>query len=389
MRPIYLAFFLIFCFQPMVGTAQLGTFSPATQVENLRQMQQLYQNIVLANTWAKIDPAVCLVACEKDATVEDLKNNLQLTQDFPAHLSAQDSLFDDVLLAALRKFQARNGLEPDGIVGPQTLEALNTSPAQRLQQITINLQRWEANLFQPAERTVWVNLPDFTLHLLDSTGTAVWQTRVIIGQTNASFQTIPLESYMGYMVLNPIWTVPQSILRREIVPMLKNDPQYLNRHQMLVYRTEGNARTLVPGQELLSHPADVAAGKFWVVQQPGPSNSLGNIKFMFPNPHDIYLHDTPSRALFNHNVRTYSHGCVRVENPAQLGAFLLNPDWNAEPKVDARLRQKTLNNPVYLPQKVKVQLTYFTAWVDQTGKLQFRKDVYGLDKKVAVNYPKL
>ncbi|MFC6998209.1 L,D-transpeptidase family protein [Rufibacter roseus] len=360
--------------------AQPAVFSPARQVELLRQAQQQYQNIARSGKWKSIDQNVCLVACEKAAEVTGLKNNLQLTGDLPSTVSEQDSLFDDVLKEAVKKFQRRHGLTPDGVVGPQTLEALNVPPDQRLAQITLNLQRWQQASTQPSQRMVFVNLPDFKLYLLDSSGQSIWQTRVIIGRTEKQHQTIPMDSLITYLVLNPTWTVPQSILRREIIPMVKTDPNYLSRNNMVVYRAEGTKKHQVTGSELLSNPKEVAQGKYWVVQQPGPKNSLGKIKFMFPNQHDIYLHDTPERSLFNHPVRAYSHGCVRVENPEMLGTYLLQKDWATVRTTAPELQQNAPNQTIILPTPVTVKLAYYTAWVDQTGQLQFRNDIYQLDK---------
>ncbi|RNI28204.1 hypothetical protein EFA69_19240 [Rufibacter immobilis] len=361
--------------------AQTSTFAPARQVELLQEARQRFLSLAKSNQWQPVDKHLCLVACEKAPEVPGLKVLLQLTGDLPAHVSEKDSLFDDTLIEAVRRFQRRHGLIPDGVVGPQTLEALNVSPAQRLAQIELNLKRWQLALAQPAQRMVFVNLPDFSLHLLNETGQPVWRTNVIIGQTNKDFQTIPMESQITYLVLNPTWTVPQSILRREIIPLLKHDPNYLTRNRMLVYRQDGAQRVQVSPKELFSNPAGVAKGIYWVVQQPGPTNSLGKIKFMFPNLHDIYLHDTPNRTLFAHPVRAYSHGCVRVQNPELLGSYLLNPDWAETGKSSPLLKDNSLNKKITLPAPVAVTLAYYTAWVDEKGDLQFRNDLYGIDKQ--------
>lgn len=309
-----------------------------------------------------------------------LRSNLLLTGDLQSAAPASIFRFDDTLVVAVKRFQQRHGLKADGIVGAKTLAALNVSPEERLQQMELNLERW---LQIPADAypLVLINIPDFSLQLLGNAGEVVWQTRVIVGQTAKAYQTAVTESRISYLVLNPGWNVPRSIIRNEIIPMLRKDPGYLARNQMRLYRQEGSRRIPLPVHAIDWHQADPGRDKLMIIQQAGPENALGKIKFIFPNPNDQYLHDTPYKSLFAHSVRTYSHGCVRVQHPEILAGYLLNADWDLPVKPAQLPRSRQLDKVIYLPAPVDIKMGYFTAWVDEMGILQFRPDIYKLDQK--------
>ncbi|GGK85430.1 murein L,D-transpeptidase [Rufibacter glacialis] len=359
---------------------QTTTFAPAVQVARLQQAILKYQALAQQNQWVFFKENVCFKAEESDTCHVDLRQNLLLTGDLPATVAPEDSTYDAHLQQAVRWFQRRHGLPADGVVGNQTLEALNVSPAQRLRQLQVNLQRRQEAAAQVPERQVLVNIPNFTLHLLDSTGREAWQTRVVVGQPGEAYQTLPLESRIGYLVLNPTWTVPQSIFRREIIPLMRRDPAYLARNRMQLFRLSGTTRTLVSPASVNWHRLDPAKEPYLVVQSPGANNALGRIKFMFANPHDIYLHDTPAKALFQHPTRVYSHGCVRVQHPETLATYLLNHHWPQNLPPAPLLKQTSPEKAIFLPTPVKVKLAYYTSWVDDAGQLHFRKDLYGLDR---------
>ncbi|MGV3539377.1 MAG: L,D-transpeptidase family protein [Rufibacter sp.] len=359
--------------------AQTTIYAPAVQVARLRQALEEYRHLDQDNLWATFPEKACLRPGDKDPMIAGLRTNLFLLGDLPSLASATDSSFDEVLTQAVKNFQTRHGLVPDGIAGQSTLEALNITPSQRVAQLELNLNRWQADTTQGNQARVFVNLPDYTLHLLDSTGRPVWHTRVVIGQIPKNYQTVPLESRIGYLVTNPTWTVPQSILRREIVPMLRSNPNYLAQNNMVLYRLEGTKRIPVTPNTINWQTIDLAKEKLLVVQQPGPHNALGKVKFMFANPYDIYLHDTPAKALFNHPVRTYSHGCVRVQLPEMLAGYLMSQRWAVGIRA-LQIPQSGSEQKVFLPKPVPIKLAYYTAWVDDQGQVQFRKDIYGLDK---------
>ncbi|WP_082893818.1 L,D-transpeptidase family protein [Rufibacter ruber] len=375
-RLLLLPFLLLFCAS---AWGQTKTFVPAVQIQRLKAALQEYQHLDEDNLWTTFPNKTCLRPGEKDPLISGLRTNLFLMGDLPSLASPTDSSFDELLTQAVKKFQRRHGLEADGVAGQATLEALNITPAQRRAQLALNLQRWQADSSRTPQPLVLVNLPEFMLHLLDSTGTQVWETQVVIGQTPKIYQTVPLESKISYLVVNPTWTVPQSIIKREIAPMLKTNPQYLAQNNMVVYRLQGKTRVPVSPSAINWENFDAARENILVVQQPGPHNALGRIKFMFANQHSIYLHDTPAKSLFSHPIRAYSHGCVRVQNPEKLGAYLLDQNWADGLQPAKALQQTSPEKNLYLPKPIPVKLAYYTSWVDDNGEVQFRRDLYQLD----------
>ncbi len=219
------------------------------------------------------------------------------------------------------------------------------------------------------ERYLLVNVPEFELEVIEN-GRETFKMRVIVGKEQS--QTPVFSDRMTYLELNPYWNVPTSILRDEIVPGLARDPGYLAERNMEVVTADGSPA----GGDW----SGLGAGSsLRVRQRPGPQNSLGRIKFMFPNEHDIYLHDTPADQLFDRAERDFSHGCIRVEHPVELAAFLLraDPKWSREAIIAALATQETRR--IDLPKPLPVHLQYWTAWVEEDGTLNFREDVYGHD----------
>jgi murein L,D-transpeptidase YcbB/YkuD len=299
------------------------------------------------------------------------------TASAPAPTAAA-STFDAGLEAAVLEFQRAFGLIDDGAVGPATLAALNAGPAKRAGQIAVNLERARWMNRPLGDRRIMVNLPDYTVTLIDN-DRVLFHERVVIGMT--SRQTPEFSDEMEFLVLNPTWFVPRSIATKDLLPQLQQDPEAFLRRGMRLIRTDG-----------AEMPADLASHDFSIYdantfpyrirQQPSDDNALGAVKFMFPNDDAIYLHDTPRRSLFNRDVRAFSSGCIRVRDPLRLAELLFEPQRpDARAFVDGVIatgRERT----VYLDQPVPVHLIYRTAWVDETGALQLRGDVYGRDADV-------
>ena len=271
-------------------------------------------------------------------------------------LAFEPTLFDDQMVTALQSFQARHGLNLDGVIGPATLRQINTSPATRAEQIAVNLERMRWMNRDLGQRHILVNLAGFTMDVMNN-GKSEFSQRVVIGKAK-EHRTPEFSDEMTHMVINPSWYVPTSIKGKEILPKLAKNPNYLvNRNMRMV-----NGR---------------------IIQAPGPRNALGTVKFMFPNRFAIYLHDTPSKRLFKRDVRAYSHGCVRVERPHEFAAFLLSAQReNAEGYFQSILKRRK-ERRVNLEQPLPVHLTYRSAWIDENGVEQFRGDVYGRDRKIA------
>jgi L,D-transpeptidase YcbB len=274
------------------------------------------------------------------------------------------------------------GLEQDGLIGQNTFAALNVPAGERVRQILLNLERrrWMAD--NPGERYVFVNLADFELKVVDGPRT-VFDTRVVVG---APYHRTPVFSgEMTYLEINPYWNVPPSIARKELLPKIKADPGYLAANDFeLLSDWSDSARALDP------HSIDwstVTPERFTykLRQGPGAGNALGHIKFMFPNQFNIYLHDTPARGLFARDVRDFSHGCIRVQDPETFGAFVLakQSGWSLD-TIDAAIATGK-RQIVTLDAPLPVHIAYLTAWVNKDGTVHFRRDVYGRDAILAAH----
>jgi murein L,D-transpeptidase YcbB/YkuD len=308
---------------------------------------------------------------DEDERVAILRTRLELTApEEGAHI------FDEALAEAVRAFQANAGLVTDGIVGPNTLGALNGPSINPEAEIIANMERWRWAPRDFGGYYVNVNVPEFMVRIYDD-GIAFHETRVVVGQR--SHQTPIFSDEIEHLVVNPFWYVPASIVADEMMPIMRSDPSYFNRNNFDVFvNWQGRVQQVNPTQVDWSR---LSASQVSMRQRPGPGNALGRIKFMFPNGHAVYLHDTPSKSLFQRDVRAYSHGCVRVMDPMDFADALLsqNADWNAD-------RLSTLfgnqERQVDLDQHVPVHITYFTAVVDESGTVQFKNDIYGYSAAV-------
>jgi L,D-transpeptidase YcbB len=292
--------------------------------------------------------------------------------------------YDAALVAAVKEFQTMNGLKADGIVAGETLRLLNISVAQRIDQITLNMERWRwiPKKFEPDY--LLVNIPEYTLHVVED-GKEQFTMPVIVGKTlNA---TPVFSDKMEFVVLAPYWNVPFSIIDKEMRPKLVANAQAtLDRLDMEVVKGWGAKATPIDPNSIDWANVSQKTWKYTLRRRPGPKNDLGDVKFIFPNSNDIYLHDTPHDELFSQTKRGFSHGCVRVAEPIKLAEYLLRdkPGWDRTAIVDtiAGRREKY----VTLPEKLPVYLVYFTTWVDDAGKVHFRDDIYGHDKALAKEY---
>jgi murein L,D-transpeptidase YcbB/YkuD len=265
------------------------------------------------------------------------------------------------------------------VVGRDTLSALNVSVTDRLRQIQVNLERWRWLAQDLGNRYVLVNLADFRLEVVE-TGRMVMDMRIIVGK---GYRRTPIFSgRMTYLVLNPAWHVPHKIARLDILPRIRKDPGYLSREHFRVFEGWGaDAKEIDPATVDWTK---VTRGnfRFRLRQDPGSWNALGRVKLMFPNEFGVYIHDTPSRELFRKTVRTFSAGCIRIEKPLELAEYVLagDPKWNGEAILAAL--EAGREQTVRLPAAIPVHLLYWTAWVDASGTVQFRKDVYERDWRV-------
>lgn len=324
--------------------------------------------------WPRVSEGPKLERGSSGPRVRQLRERLLASGDLPAGLGDADD-FDDGLDAALRRFQARHGLDADGVAGRATVAALNVTVAERIAQVRANLERLRWVARELAGEYLLVDIAGFSAQLWLNDALA-WQARVVVGRP---FRTTPeFRAPMKYLVLNPEWNVPPTILRQDVLPKVIRDPAYLQRQHMRVVDPAGRQvdAAAIDWPRFRDQPRSFP---YQIVQAPGKDNPLGAVKFMFPNEHSVYLHDTPSRALFDRTVRAFSSGCIRIDKPLDLAVLLLDDPkrWGRPQLEEAIATGRTQTVPVR--RTVPVMLLYFTATAGPDGELQFRPDLYGRD----------
>jgi murein L,D-transpeptidase YcbB/YkuD len=347
----------------------------------LRDAMARYQEIARTGGWPAVPSTLTAKPGGRNPGVAALRARLAATGDLdPSRVNPGDgpdsaSIYDDAVVAAVVRFKSRHGLKPDGAIDKETLAALNVPVEARLEQMALNLERWRWLPERLGARHILVNIPTFRLEGYDGDRRTI-SMNVIVGTVENP--TPIFSDQMTHIVFSPHWNVPESIATKETLPAVVKDPGYLARNNM----------EIVDGSDVID-----PAGIDWSTaeedfpyrfrQRPGTSNSLGLVKFMFPNQFNVYLHDTPADALFERIERDFSHGCVRVEDPVSLARWVLadQPEWTAE-----RIQQAMhagQERAVSLREPLPVYLLYQTSWVDSDGITQFRADLYDHDKRQA------
>lgn len=297
----------------------------------------------------------------------------------PATSSGGPQIYQGDAVEGVKNFQARHGLDPQGKLGPQTIAELNQPLSSRVEQLRLTLERFRwlpHNFDQPP---ILVNIPEFLLRGYNEQGKVAVSMPVVVGRAMRT-ETPVMEEDMKYLIFWPYWNVPPSILRGEIVPKITKDRGYIQKNNFEVTTYAGQVVTDgIISDDVL---AQLRAGKLMVRQKPGPKNALGLIKFIFPNDNNVYLHSTPSQAAFGETRRDFSHGCVRVEDPAKLAEWVLrnNPGWTRE-RVDAAFKAEKAQQ-VNLTKVIPVLIVYGTAVAPEDGKVHFFEDIYGHDKSL-------
>jgi murein L,D-transpeptidase YcbB/YkuD len=323
--------------------------------------------------------------------VPRLTRLLSLLGDLPANtaLPGDSKLYQGALVDAVKSFQSRHGLKPDGRLDGRTLANLNTPLSQRVGQLRLMLERWHWLPDRFTEPPIVVNIPEFRLRAYDSSQNPVLVMNVIVGKA-FRHKTPVFEKDMRFVIFRPYWNVPPSIQRSEIVPAVQKDRNYIANKGFEVVTPAGQVVTSGPiTDEVL---AQLRSGKLEVRQKPGATNALGLVKLMFPNEYNVYLHSTPAPQLFSQTRRDFSHGCIRVEKPAELAAWVLRdkPEWNVQRAQEAMQSGKD-NDQVNLTNPVPVLILYGTAIVDTNGQVHFYDDIYGYDDELrqvlAKGYP--
>ncbi|MDQ3072690.1 MAG: L,D-transpeptidase family protein, partial [Bacteroidota bacterium] len=352
------------------------------QYGRLKKVLQQYIDFQEKGGWQKLSGITRLKLGDTSDNVLKLREYLIVSGDLASGPSNfyNPKVFDGTLEMAVRSFQARHGLEADGIVAGGTLEAINKSAAERVKQIQVNMERWRLIPRDMPDTFILVNVPEYKLFIYENNKNAM-EMRVVVGK---EFNSTPIfRDELEYIVFSPYWNVPKSILLEEVLPAVYRDPSFLTKNHMEVVEGYSDEAVRVNFWQVPWHQADEDNFPYRIRQRPGPKNPLGLVKFIFPNQHSIYLHDTPTDYLFNRVKRTYSHGCIRIERPMDMAKYLLKNQkgWD-ENKI-----QKAMNagEELYINvrPKVPVFILYFTAWVDGQGRVNFRNDIYGYDARLA------
>jgi murein L,D-transpeptidase YcbB/YkuD len=327
------------------------------QYEKLQDALQRLYDIQRKGGWPKIIASQkYYLKGQSSPAISQIKQRLRISGDFKSDESSP--LFTDELVAGVQRVQKRFGFRQNGVVDALLIRQLNVPVEDRIQQLQLNIERFKNTSVNNGETRLVVNIPEYKLHVYEGTK-EVFNMDIVVG--SEEHKTVTFDDQMTNIVFSPYWNVPTSIVENEILPAMNADKNYLRNH----------------GYEITGYEDGLPV----IRQKPEPNNSLGQVKFVFPNEHGIYFHDTPAKGLFQYPKRTFSHGCIRLSDPAKLAHYLLrnSPVWTEERIKTAMKSGK--EQSVKLPHPVSVSISYYTAWVDDHGELQLRQDIYGIDKQ--------
>jgi L,D-transpeptidase YcbB len=347
---------------------------------------QIYLNLAAQEKLVPLpDVAKAPAPGDAYAAVGPLADRLRFLGDLPqgATVNTSSGIYTGALVDAVKHFQTRHGITPDGKLGKDTIRQLNTPMSVRVTQLEDALERWRWLPPNFPVLPVAVNIPEFVLRVFNPDRSIAMRMHVIAGKA-VGHQTPVFAQNMRYIVFRPYWNVPPSIARGEIVPHLLKDPGYLGKKGFEI--TDSSGKVVASGSASPEVIAELRAGRLMVRQKPAADNALGLIKFIFPNDNNVYLHSTPSQTLFSQTRRDFSHGCIRVEFPAELASFLLQTQPNGQrwtvDAVKAAMQSGPDNQQVNLATPIPVVIVYFTAVAEENGEVYFFDDIYGHDKSL-------
>lgn len=330
-----------------------------TYYRALKEELSRYYQIVQKGGWPQVTTSK--KSFKKGVSAPEIaaiKKRLQITGDLPGNDTS--GLYNDTLELAVMNYQQRHGYKPDGIISTALIKEMNVSATDRLEQLLMNMDRMRWLAHEPTANLIVVNIPEFKLHAYEGTKKA-FDMVVVVGKDGHN--TMMFNGDLSQVVFSPYWNVPPSIVKKEILPAMNRNSNYLSRQNM----------------EMVSNNGGLPS----IRQRPGPGNALGKVKFLFPNSFNIYFHDTPSKSLFERDKRAFSHGCIRLAEPEKMANYVLRnqPEWTPE-KINEAMNAG-VEKFVKLKDPIPVIITYYTSWADENGKLNFREDIYGHDKKLA------
>lgn len=336
-----------------------------------------FRSIAKKGGWPVIGAGFNLRKGVHHRRVYALRERLVISGDYESTGINDGNYFDEKLADAVHLFQQRHGLDMDGIVGPATLAALNVPVERRIRQIELNMERWRWISHNLGQRYILVNIADFNLKVIEDSKERL-EMRVVVGKPHRS--TPIFSDMVEYLVVNPYWYLPKTIVVEDVVPSVLADPDYLIKKEIKVFAAGSNETHEVESTEIDWTMINTNNLPYKLRQEPGLHNALGRVKIMFPNRFSVYLHDTPRQELFRKTARDFSSGCIRLEKPVELVAYLLgnDPKWSLENitnNMESGERQV-----ISLSEQIPIHILYWTAWVGEDGKINFRKDIYNRDE---------
>jgi len=360
----------------------IGDLPPAhIYYRKLREALRFYRDIAGAGGWEMVEEGRTLRPGDRDERVRQIRQRLARTGEIGS-TAENETLYDEQLVPVIKRFQKKFGLEEDGIIGKKTMTALNTTVAEIISKIILNMTRWRWQEHELGRRYIMVNIANYDLKAV-ADGRVELEMAVIVGKFQ--HQTPVFSSRVQYLDFNPFWNIPPSIARNEELPELRKDRHYLVNRKVRLFSGWGR-----DAAELDSTTIDWASvspaemDRYKLRQDPGSWNALGPVKLMFPNRYDVYIHGTPAQELFEHNIRNFSHGCIRASQPLALAEFALSEEeqeWSMEKIQEiVTLGKREIIN---VTSPLLVHITYQTVWVDNQGTIRFNSDSYGRDGKLA------
>lgn len=354
----------------------IAEISPhAAEYNRLKRALKKYRQISQHHSWQRIEISKNIEPGDKDQRITVIRKRLKTLGFLVNSKSAEPDIYDDTLKNAVLAFQRHHGIVADGIIGTQTIEMLNITPENMVGRIRVNMERWRWLPPDLGRYYVFVNSANFELKVVKN-GKAISKNRVIVGRPYR--KTPILSSQIEYLVFNPSWIIPRGILTKDILPLVRKNVRYLKKEHIRVINDNG--RFVDP--KTIDWNDNNLADEYLFRQDAGKNNSLGRIKFVFPNSYSIYLHDTPAKELFNSRKRTFSSGCIRVEKALDLAHLLLDDEIYWSMDYIQLVVQSGNYQMVPLRTKPPIYVTYFTFWVGDDGSYQLRKDIYQRDPRV-------